>query len=178
MNQKRLNLHIKILTRPKSPRTIKKMIKAMRQVYNSANIDVQLASTEVLNLNDPELAPLNVLDVGGCSGNATDEQRDIAQFRNGVPDREIVIYVCESLSEAFAGCAVLSDSSKPMAAISVENANYYTMAHEVGHLLGLEHPAVPNRDQLMDRIGHRELLPVRFLVQSEIDKMRNSPFLI
>ena len=179
MSPKQLNIHIKILTRPKAPRTVRRMISAMRQVFNSANIDVQLASKQVFNLKkNPDLAALNVLDVGTCSGNATDEQIEIAQHRNSVPDRQIVIYVCQSLTDAFAGCAVHADDSKPMAVISAKNATYYTMAHEVGHLLGLEHPAVEDPDQLMDPGGHKDLHPLPFLVESEIDKMRNSPFLI
>src|SRR4030095_10668667 len=137
MTRLKLKIHVKILKKPRASRSVAKMMSAMNEIYNSANIDAELASKEVLILDDPGLAALNDLDVRSCSRNQpTDEQRDLAQFRNGVPDREIVIYVCHSLSDGHGGCAV-HPHDKPMAAISATNAGLYTLAHEVGHLLGL-----------------------------------------
>jgi len=80
------------------------------------------------------------------------------------------------LSDAYGGCAVHPDG-KPMAAISARNARLYTLAHEVGHLLGLEHATRDDQSLLMNASGSPNLKPVPVLTQSEIDKMRKSPFL-
>ena len=177
MTKLKLKIHVKILRKPRASRSVEKMIKAMNDIYDAAKIDVELASKEVLNAKEPGLAALNDLDVGSCSWNdLTDEQRDLAQFRTGVPHREIVVYVCHSLSDAYGGCAVHPDG-KPMAAISARNARLYTLAHEVGHLLGLEHATRDDQSLLMNASGSPNLKPVPVLTQSEIDKMRKSPFL-
>jgi hypothetical protein len=177
MTKLKLKIHVKILKKPRTSRSVEKMIKAMKEIYGPAKIDVKLASTEVLDLNDPRLAELSDLDVGSCSRDQlTDEQKQLAKFRNGVADREIVIYVCHSLSDAYGGCAVHPDS-KPMAAISAKNARLYTLAHEVGHLLGLAHATVEDPSLLMNATGSPNLKPVPALTPSEIVQMRNSPFL-
>jgi metallopeptidase family M12-like protein len=177
MVQKTLNIHVKILTKPRPSRSVKKMIGAMKAVYDAANIDVKLVSNEVLNLDDHELATLNDLDIGTCTRNQpTEEQKDLAQFRNGVPEGEIVVYACHTLSDVAAGCAVHPDN-KPMVAISAEHATLYTLAHEIGHLLGLEHTPTQGGNQLMTSGGTSGLVPVPVLSPSEINTMRNSRLL-
>src|SRR4030095_2821228 len=181
LESRTLNIHIRILTDPQKPLTLRKMLRASREVYDAAGIDINLASNErVTNVHE-----LNDLDIGGLGGThepacvkVTDEQNQLAGLRKDVPDGDIVIYICRSLTNANAGCAT-HPKDKPMAAISATHADPYTMAHEVGHLLGLGHTTVQGENRLMTDLGTATLTsdPPPVLTPSEIDKARKSKFL-
>ena len=180
-NWKKLHIHVKRLTDPQQPVTVKKMVNAMQQVYDAARIRVELETNEPLT-HVPELKDLDIGGFGGTPGPAcekvTAEQKQLAGFRKNVPDGEIVIYICRSLTNANAGCAAHPED-KPMAALSALHADIYTMAHEVGHLLGLPHTTVQGKNRLMTNMGTRTLTsnPPPVLIAAEINDMRKSPFL-
>ena len=73
------------------------------------------------------------------------------------------------------GCAT-HPAGQPGAVI-VQGATQWTMAHEVGHVLGLSH--VNNNDRLMTGNGTSNITnPPPDLIASEITTMNSSPFTI
>jgi hypothetical protein len=180
-----VRLHLKILDTPTIP--IDDMVRNMREVYRSVNIAVEVASTE--NLNLPLLTDL---DVGNCQGTVTAEQTTLFSNRNNAGANDIVIYFCRSVgnaanANAFNGCAN-HPTGQPGAAVA-SYASPWTLAHEVGHVLGLDHvddpappdPAAPaaQLDSLMTGRGTAMITnPPPDLSASEVTTMLASPFTI
>lgn len=161
----RIRIHTKILTTPNI--SIDTLLHNMREVYATAAIDVEWASTE--NLNFPAL---NDLDVGACTmGSTTSEQNQLFANRNNAASNDIVVYFVRSTVPPFNGCAAFP-AGKPGAAV-VKTATQWTFAHEVGHVLGLFH--VNNNDRLMTGNGTSNITnPPPDLVASEVTTMTNS----
>jgi hypothetical protein len=181
--RKKVRIHIKILTEPEGP-DLRQRFSAMSKVYDTAGIDVQHASTETLR----NVETLNDLDIGGrdgsdnipaCEGIVTDDQNRLAEFRDNVPDGEIVIYICRYLTNGNKGCATHPEG-KPMAVITA-GSSLYTMAHEVVHILGKKgHPKKLDGSRLMNVTGTSsttESDPLPTLTRNEIKKIRSSPLL-
>jgi hypothetical protein len=139
----------------------------MTEVYGSVGIAVQLASTENLNL-----PTLNDLDVGGST---TAEQNQLFANRNNAGPNDVVVYFVRSTVPPFNGCAS-HPAGQPGAAVA-QGATQWTMAHEVGHVLGLLH--VNNNDRLMTGNGTANITnPPPDLIASEVSTMLASPFTI
>jgi hypothetical protein len=173
-----VNLHIKILTNP-SRFTITQMVNTMRDIYIDAGVNVVLRSTETLNVASPALAALNDVDTGTCtSGNASAEQQALSNFRANAGANDVVVYVCRSVSYtsgSLNGCASFPNG-RPMAVIA-SYCSVYTLAHEVGHVLGLNH--VNDNNRLMTGGGTDNITnPPPDLVASEIKTMINSGFTV
>lgn len=99
MSEEIVRIHVKVLFNPDIP--IDEMIMSMREVYRSAGINVEIATTE--NLNIPELEDL---EVGRCViGNVTNEQELLFNNRNSVGPRELVVYLVRSTIPPLNGCA-------------------------------------------------------------------------
>ncbi len=112
------------------------MLSRMREVYSTAGIVVEVVSRE--NLSDiAAFNDLNDLDVGSCSGSTTEEQNQLFTHRTNVENNEIVVYFVRSTVPAENGCATHPDGQP--GAVVTENASQWTLAHEVGHVLGLNH---------------------------------------
>ncbi len=141
----------------------------MREVYESVGLAVQLVSTENLNL-----PLLNDVDVGQCLlGQTTDEQDDLFENRNNAGDDDVVVYFVRSTVPPFNGCASHPDGSP--GAVVAQGATQWTLAHEVGHVLGLRH--VTDSDRLMTGGGTANITnPPPDLISSEVTTMRNSEF--
>jgi hypothetical protein len=132
---------------------------------------VQWASEEVLNL-----PALTIVDVSGCFiGQTTSEQNQLFNNRNFVGPNEMVIYFVQATNPPFNGCAA-HPAGRP-GAVVVRTATQWTFAHELGHVLGLNH--VNNNDRLMTGNGTANITnPPPDLVASECATMQASPLTV
>jgi hypothetical protein len=121
------------------------MVDSMRQVYASADIDVEVVSRE--NLNLPLLSDI---DVGLCIGGfTTSEQNELFQNRYSVGANEVIVYFVRSTVPPSNGCA--AHPAGTPGAVVAQGATKWTLAHEVGHVLGLIH--VDDNKRLMTGNG-------------------------
>ena len=174
-----IRVHIKTLQPPNVP--IMTMISAMRQVYARAGIRVTVGSTETIN---PAFHPgLLDVDVGNCEtilggvygDDITGDQRELFRLRNGAGDKDIVLYFVNRVianDGDHGGCAHHPDG-RPGAVIA-KNATEWTVAHEVGHVLGLGHKD-DNRDLMFGGPGNI-INPPPNLGPGDISKMRDSKY--
>jgi hypothetical protein len=173
---KTLTLHLKILTSP-YPNTLETMRYQLTQLYALADIVVDLASTQTLDVSDAVLALLNDIDTGTCnSGAVSEEQVTLSNYRDNAGPNDVVVYACRTVSAnggALNGCASYPPG-RPMAVISA-GASVYTLAHEIGHVLGLVH--VNDNDRLMTGNGTYNITnPPPDLTAGEITIMNISPY--
>ncbi len=145
-----LRVHAKVLTNPTI--TIDTMFTEMQRVYELLGIRVQRVSTETLNL-----PLLNDVDVGACRmGSTTTEQTQLFGNRNNVPNGDLTVYFVRSTNPSYNGCAA-HPAGRPGAVVA-QPASRWTLAHECGHVLGLNHvddPPPPNPaapPALLDRL--------------------------
>ena len=162
-----MRLHIKCLTAP-TRFSINQMISNMRLTYATAQIGVKYVSFEVLSL-----PALNDLDVGGCTmGSVTAEQTDLFSHRNFVSGNDVVAYFVRSTQPPYNGCAS-HPAGQPGAAVA-SGASAWTLAHEIGHVLGLAH--VNDNNRLMTGNGTDNITnPPPDIVASESATMLASP---
>jgi hypothetical protein len=160
-----VRLHVKILTNPTVP--VDQMITTMQWIYESVGIIVQRASTETLNL-----PALNDVDVGACvRGSVTAEQTQLFGNRNSAGPNDLVAYFVRSTVPPYNGCAACP-AGQPGAVIA-QGATRWTLAHEMGHVLGLPH--VNDNNRLMTGGGTANITnPPPDLVPQEVIQMRAS----
>ncbi|HSE59535.1 MAG TPA: VCBS repeat-containing protein, partial [Nitrospiraceae bacterium] len=165
VGEQTLRLHIKVLTSPTI--SIDRMVVAMQRVYESVGIRVHRVSTETLNL-----PALNDVDVGGCTrGTVTAEQTQLFGNRNNAWGRDVVVYFVRSTVPPFNGCAA-HPQGRPGAVVA-QGATVWTLGHEVGHVLGLNH--VTDNNRLMTGNGTANITnPPPDLISTEVITMRAS----
>jgi hypothetical protein len=178
-------IHLKVLQQPNIP--IDTMLRNMRQVYSTANIRVVVGSRE--NLGGPLFATLLDVNVGTCprppvsQATLTAEQMQLFQNRNNVGPNEIAVYFVRTTqgtsSNASNGCSA-STANQPSVVVT-QTASPWTLAHEVGHVLGLGHltpetcpPAAPPPTRLMTRCGTALITGTPTVSQGEINTMNAS----
>jgi hypothetical protein len=165
LGEETVTLHIKILTNPTI--AIDRMVVAMRQVYEAVGIRVHRMSTETL-----DLPALNDIDVGSCNmGTGTAEQTQLYANRNNAWGTDVVVYFVRSIVSALYGCAAFP-AGQPGAVVA-QIASIWTLAHEVGHVLGLSH--VDDNNRLMTGNGTTNITnPPPDLISTEVIAMRAS----
>jgi hypothetical protein len=143
-----IRLHAKILMTPTNF-SVQAMLASMREVYVRAGLRVLLGSTESLNL--PNLLDLETGKCGsGFGDNITGEVADLYSNRRFVQGDDLVIYfIRDTTPESLNGCAH-HPSGRPGAVVTAQ-ASTWTLAHEVGHVLGLGH--VDDNNRLMTGNG-------------------------
>lgn len=150
---------------------INTMVDSMRQVFETAGIRAVVASTETLNL--PALQDVSV----NCSGVGflDPEQDQLFANRNNAGPRDLCIYFVRSTLPMLNGCAA-HPGGRP-GAIVCSVASPWTLAHEIGHVLGLGH--VGSSDRLMFGGGTWGITnPPADLAQGEVRTMRGSAFTV
>jgi hypothetical protein len=161
-----VRLHVKVLTQPDV--SIDTALESMRQVYATVGIAVRHISTETL-----DLPALNDIDVGSCTrGNTTDDQDELVGNRNSVRAGDIVVYFVRSTVPPSNGCAAHPDARPGV--VVARGATRWTLGHEVGHVLGLNH--LTETDRLMTGGGTANITnPPPDLAASEASTMQDSP---
>jgi hypothetical protein len=162
----RIRVHAKIVSPPHI--SIEIMMQRMREIFAFAELDVDWATTENLDLEG-----LKDLDVGECDKSTTEEQDELYNNRKDVVTNEIAVYFVSSTLPPYFGCAC-HPAGKPSVAVA-QTATQWTLAHEVGHVLGLSH--VVNTDQLMTKSGTNNITcPPPDLDESEKKTMTGSKY--
>jgi hypothetical protein len=135
-----IRLHIKIvdptLATAAAPNLITNSINQITSLYAGVNILVEIVSREVLTPG--ATAPATVA-VGACSGKTTPAQNTLFANRASVGADDIVAYFVTATVPSLNGCAT-HPNGMPGAVITTIASNF-TMAHEIGHVLGLNHTA-------------------------------------
>lgn len=164
-----IRLHIKVLVEPKKF-SVDEMLVRMREVYDTASLDVELISMEKLSI-----PVLDTVTVGSCkSGQSlTIDQKKLFANRTHVRENETAVYFVGRIRPAMNGCAV-HPRNIPGAVVR-SKASKWTLAHEVGHVLGLYHDGSLDRLMTGDGTDYIRNEPAD-LVQREIDTMRRSKY--
>jgi hypothetical protein len=161
-----LRLHVKTLVEPQVG--VDTMVSCMAQVYATARVRVSIVSIGPLIL--PELLDVQV---GACDGTMTPDLDKLYAYRQPALPSEPVAYVVRSLNPPTDGCST-HPTNVPAIVIS-QLATEWTLAHEIGHLLGLSH--VDDDHNLMTGDGTENIInPPPILTPEQADQMHASPF--
>lgn len=164
-----VTLHAKLIDEP--THDLDDQIRAMNDVFAASEITVELASVEDL-VEEENVEEFRDLEVGECrSGIVTDEQaRLFREVRDNVEADEVCLYWVRTTVPDLAGCAAHPDGLPSF--VVTRAASPWTLAHELGHVLGLIH--VNDSDNLMFTPTADITNPPPDLTQNQVVIMRSS----
>jgi hypothetical protein len=168
--ERHLKLHLRILVEPSdmgpADVEIDDMVSSMRDVYRKAKILVEEASREQL-----AIPYFKYVEAGACGSELTEDQRTLfTEHRGAAGSDEVVVYFIIDTNPSYNGCAVHPDGMP--GAIVTKHATRWTLAHEVGHVMGLCH--VNDNERLMARSTANLTKNPPDLAPSEIETMVES----
>ncbi len=181
-----IRLHLKVWTNPDV--AIGTMLTSMQDLYGVAGIGVVVGSLE--NFDRPSFfVAFNDLDVvPNCpSGQVTFEQVALFNNRDNVGEFDVVAHFVRTTIPPLNGCASHPDDVFGVAV--TKGASVWTLAHEIGHVMGLRHVSgentncpntmpnccsTPNTGRLMTGCSTSNIVGTPVIVQSEIDTLRSS----
>lgn len=145
----------------------------MRAVYTTAGILVQEGPRESLQIVPEGGSARLDFRVGKCrAGEVTAEQHTLFEHREHAGGEDIVIYLVRAIIPPMNGCAA-SPPGRPGAIVASE-ASRLTLAHEVGHVLGLAHVRDPQN--LMTDRGTATIRGQPVLTDAQMTAMHASPY--
>ena len=167
----RIRLLLKIVQTPSV--SIDTMLASMREVYDTVDILVDEGPRE--NLIVQAAGGGNQLDfnVGTCiMGQTTSDQVKLFANRNNAGPNDIVAYLVRATIPPFNGCAAFP-AGEP-GAIVASGATRWTLGHEVGHVLGLQH--VNDNTNLMTGNGTANIVGTPVLTTAQATTMHASQY--
>jgi hypothetical protein len=166
-----VKLHVKVLEEPSVSRD--DMVAKMTALYQTMKINV-VVDTEYFDLGtDLDLAELNErgVDVGACGVTSTTaDQEELFGYCQGAGPDEVCIYFVRATFPPSSGCGTFERG-----AVVASCASLWTLGHECGHVLGLNHVQPEDQNALMTGAGTSNLPPPPppppTLTQAEADTM-------
>jgi hypothetical protein len=167
-----VRIHLKVFEEPPLIR-VEKMLANAKALLALHGIDLVEYSRETFAGTDTELSRFRTVVIDEAV--PTDEQTDLFNIRGSAEPGDLVIYFVRTLVPAQAGCA-RHPPDKPGAIVSATFATEWTLAHQIGHVLGLEH--VDDVNRLMTRRSTDSVeSTIPELADSEVAIMMDSPFM-
>ncbi|WP_370949528.1 hypothetical protein AB5J62_18835 [Amycolatopsis sp. cg5] len=169
----RIRVHVKIVNLPNADyAVIDTKLKNLATAFAQAEIGVDLVSVQHITVTDT--AKKDVFDVGFCDKLHPPSAESVKLFdhRDNVRADEIALYVVPQIKPStFDGCARHPDG-KP-SAMFVYSAEPWTVAHETGHVLGLDHPDCARLTELecARYFGDRLMLPKRIYLAKPVPEI-------
>lgn len=170
-----VRLHLKILSKPPSIE-LDRMVTNATALYASYGIDLVPVTREFIDASDgTPLAHFQTVHIGECrrSQGPTTHQMELFDLRANAAPGELVVYFVRTLTPDKTGCAV-HPNGRPGAVIAARQATEWTLAHEIGHVLGLIDQNASNR--LMHHNTFSIINPPPDLVADEIVQIIGSEF--